>query len=815
MRPDTRLDLVERHFDEAEFQYRQWKSALRSPTDSLADVARGPEERLLAHLDALAVAGALAAERQLAPALSGDDEGKAFASAFVLAASAKGLAAVLEALPKASPSVRAAMERALQIVPILDLAARLRQSFDAAEPAVRLAIAGALVARHEVPGGAVRALLSAREGALVVLGLRAVCALGMGDEAREVTALLSSKDPQVRAAAMEVGVVMGLEQAFSACEGAVGERGPDFARAAQLRALSGDEDAVKPLLAALADARLRRPALVALGLTGRVAAADGLLQAMELPDGQLARLAGEGFSAITGLSIEGPYQAEEPGAEEPIPFGEEDLDADLVPGPEARLPLPDVEAVARWWRGAREGARGRFDPKRRYLRGQPFTCGALLDAIASGPTLRREVFALELAVRTRGQAQIDVLALSARQRGQIESARAAIGRAWAGRFHELPRPWEKRLCPAAAPARAARPAGREPAAGDLVVSGIGLATPLGNAAQSFAAVRGGIGVFVKRPELYACLGRDGKPDRDDPIAVSGFPDEEAAPRLRHRPAEWLACMAGWALREAIDNAGLRAEAHARVGLFLAVPSDRAGLADEQRAAISRHIRDHAERGPLALERIVLGGHAAGLALCEEASAALRRGEIDAAIVGGADSYLFHDWLEPLDREKRLKCARVPDGFRPGEAAGAFVLERNGRIAKRGVRPWATVRAAAARSAGARSERELMPGAALAGLLEELAAAAAAPPILVADLNGERWRMKEWGYAKARLGPRMPEPHALEHPALRLGDVGAASAGVLVALAVQFLAKKYPDRGSAVVWAASDDGDRRGVLLERE
>ncbi|OFX20007.1 MAG: hypothetical protein A2V77_18140 [Anaeromyxobacter sp. RBG_16_69_14] len=811
-----RLEIVEEHLDEAAFLYRQWESALRSPTESLEGVARGPEEVLLAHLDALAAAGGLAADHLLVPALAGDDEGKAFAAAFVLAARAEGLPLVLEALAEAAPPVRAAMERALQVLPAPDLGAQLRAQLEKAAPVARLAIAGALIARREDPGTAVRAWIDSAETAGAVLGLRAMLVLGKGSEAHRVAGLIRSREPQIWAAAMEIGVIMGLREAWSACERAVAERGAEFAVAARLRALSGDAEAVKPLLEASADARLARRAVLALGLTGRVAAADALL---ELMGGSLGGLAGEAFCAITGLRMEGAYVAEEaPEREEPIPFEEEDLEADLVPGPEARLPLPDGEAVARWWRGGGKGSergeRRRFDSGRRYLRGRPFTCGALLEEIASGPMRRREALALELAIRTRGQAQIDVFALSARQRAELESARGAIGRAWAVRFHDLPAPWEVRIRPAAAATRAVPRAAHAADTRDVVVSGIGLATPLGDAAQSFAAVRAGIGRFFARPDLYTCLGQDGRPDRDDPVVASGFPDEEAGPRDGNRPAEWLACIAGQALRDAKESARLDAGKQGRLGLFLSMPSGRPGFSEEQSAAISRHLCDRDERGPVERERIVLGGHASVLALCEEACAALRKGEIEVAIVGGADSYLFREWLAPLDRERRLKCGRVPDGFRPGEAAGLIVLELRARAAKRGVQPWATVRATAARQASGATGRQPAPGAALAGVVEELTAAAPAPPIVVADLNGERWRMKEWGYALARLGSRLPAPLALEHPALQLGDVGAASAGVLVALAVQFLAKKYPDRGSAIVWAASEDGDRRGLLLEQ-
>ena len=45
-------------------------------------------------------------------------------------------------------------------------------------------------------------------------------------------------------------------------------------------------------------------------------------------------------------------------------------------------------------------------------------------------------------------------------------------------------------------------------------------------------------------------------------------------------------------------------------------------------------------------------------------------------------------------------------------------------------------------------------------------------------------------------------------------LGAATGGSLVALAVQYLARKHLQRSQALVWAASDDGERRALLLER-
>ena len=83
-----------------------------------------------------------------------------------------------------------------------------------------------------------------------------------------------------------------------------------------------------------------------------------------------------------------------------------------------------------------------------------------------------------------------------------------------------------------------------------------------------------------------------------------------------------------------------------------------------------------------------------------------------------------------------------------------------------------------------------------------------------ELNGESSRSKEWAFAISRLGRRLGADLALEHPASSLGDVGAATGATLAALAVQYLKSKHADRPGAVVWAASEDGERRAALLER-
>ena len=122
-----RWDVVEEHLDEAGFLFGQWELALRSPSYTLSEIAEGPEARVLAHLDGLAVVGPRAVSDLLIPGLSADVPGVPFAAAFALLEGGRpaDFEAVLAALGRSKPPLRAELRRALAVVPRPDVGARL------------------------------------------------------------------------------------------------------------------------------------------------------------------------------------------------------------------------------------------------------------------------------------------------------------------------------------------------------------------------------------------------------------------------------------------------------------------------------------------------------------------------------------------------------------------------------------------------------------------------------------------------------------------------------------------------------------------
>ena len=346
----------------------------------------------------------------------------------------------------------------------------------------------------------------------------------------------------------------------------------------------------------------------------------------------------------------------------------------------------------------------------------------------------------------------------------------------------------------------------------VVVSALGMTSPVGaTAGQALASIRGGLRRMAKLPALYRCRGADPRLDEPDPVAGSAITHLPAHSRDKLEPSDWLGLMAGYAFRDLAEAGRLAGLSHGRLAVVLVAPG--AGLDEAAGQALTLRFHDFAEQDLLPAFQLKLGGHAVGLAALEVAVDLLGRGAADAVAVGGVDSLLFRPRLEALDAGWRLLCERNPDGFQPGEGASFVLLERASAALRRGQPALASLRASTQQQAAPHTSTA-DPGLALSALLEPLLDGGPAAPAVVCDLNGESWRTREWAHAQSRLGRKMGEGLAVEHPASVLGEVGAATGATLLAAAVHGLWGKHRRRPAALVWAGDDDGARRAVLLTR-
>ncbi|RKG86091.1 TIGR02270 family protein [Corallococcus terminator] len=416
-----RWDIHETHLDEAAFRWSQWEKALDAPDFTLEEVAE-LEEPVAAHVDGLVLGGEPVATRLLVPALTEDPERIVAAALALLGAEAEyGPALVLAALPSAEPPAFSAFQRALALSPASGifpaLPALLKED---TVPELLALVIEALGAQGLATAPLCAPFLSHPEPGVAAAALRAASSARLPLEPAVLQRALDSSAPVLRDAAILAGLLGGHRAAWTTCQSVVGARVPGGRLPLLLLAMSGEERDVKTLLELLSDEKLRPDVLWALGFSGRITAADACVELLRHKP--VAALAGEAFSAITGLSMAEQYAVAREEEDTALPpLEEEDLDADLASKPEDALPLPQPQAISEWWGEARQ----RMDVKHRYLSGQPFTPQALLEALLSAPMRRRHALALELALRSRGAVQMPTRAFVMHQLTALKAARAA------------------------------------------------------------------------------------------------------------------------------------------------------------------------------------------------------------------------------------------------------------------------------------------------------------------------------------------------------------------------------------------------------
>lgn len=395
-------DVVEEHLDEAEFLWGMWEQSLVAPNYTLDEVASGPEERLAAHIDGLVIHGEPAARRLLVPALDSDEPGRISAAATALLlgdAREAGFQAVLSAI-RELPEARPALTRALACAPVPALLPRLRTQLG--DPELGAVAAEVLAFHFEPLSDALGPLLGADDPALRGLALQTL--VYEPDPRRYVRAIEAGlRDPEVVDAAIDAGVRLGLAPAWTCARERAQQ--PEGKAALLLLALRGNEEDRPLLFSALQDSARRADALWALGFLGTPEAGEAALEWLE--DQALAPLAGEVFTAVTGVDVEDENLSRPPSDDE------ERLDH----RPEYDLPLPDPMLVLQRWLKERP----RLTAGARYLAGARWNPVGLREALRSGPMRRRPAYLLALAMNARSSIRLQPRAPTRRQRGELSA----------------------------------------------------------------------------------------------------------------------------------------------------------------------------------------------------------------------------------------------------------------------------------------------------------------------------------------------------------------------------------------------------------
>jgi 3-oxoacyl-[acyl-carrier-protein] synthase-1 len=249
--------------------------------------------------------------------------------------------------------------------------------------------------------------------------------------------------------------------------------------------------------------------------------------------------------------------------------------------------------------------------------------------------------------------------------------------------------------------------------------------------------------------------------------------------------------------------------------LLILPESRPGFDDADAQSALRAV---STATPWASVELGPRGHAGGLAALDMARRWIAEGAPLVVIIA-ADSYLAADTLDWLEEDRRLHRADIRSGFTPGEAAVGLALMPEADRRSAGLPALARVRATgqAQEHRSRKSEAGLL-GEGLAEALRHIIAEVRLPKEradgLYGDINGERHRSEDWGFALLRCPELVRDGSAYLTPASAFGDIGAATGVMSALLATQAWARGYAAGEGALIWSGSDGGLRAAALLQR-
>jgi 3-oxoacyl-[acyl-carrier-protein] synthase-1 len=183
------------------------------------------------------------------------------------------------------------------------------------------------------------------------------------------------------------------------------------------------------------------------------------------------------------------------------------------------------------------------------------------------------------------------------------------------------------------------------------------------------------------------------------------------------------------------------------------------------------------------------------------------------LIAGVDSLLVGSTLEAYDQKNRLITGENSDGFLPGEAGAAILVES----LKRSNKPQMVIMGVGFGKEEATIESEEPFRAegivtAIKNALNESDLPMHAMDLRITDVSGEQYYFKEASLALTRLLRERKQEFDIWHPADCIGEVGAAIAPSAAIISVTAAQKKYAPGNRILCHFGNDSGDRAAMVL---
>jgi uncharacterized protein (TIGR02270 family) len=401
--------IVEQHAEEAAFLWLLRDAAVQAPHYTLKDLAE-LDDRVEAHLDGLRVAGDEGWEISL-EGLRHKEPGEVFAAAVLAFERKDGLG--IEAVVSAAQTSRENFRALISALGWLSKSnfERWADRLLAANSSVYkdIAIAGCAIQRLD-PGKTLTTVIRDDVIFFQARALRAVGEMKRRDLLPELRHRYKSEDDDIQFWSSWSGLILGDQAAFRPLLKFAEIPGRYRERALQLVLRKMDGSSAQNWLKSLAtNPDLHRYVLMGAGVVGDPLYVPSLIKKMEVPE--LARVAGEAFSMITGVDLAyEDLEGEWPEGFEAGPT-ENPEDDDVAMDPDEDLPWADPSSVQDWW----DKNENRFEVGRRYFCGQPISLEHCRHILVNGFQRQRAAAALELAWLQRDSPLFEVRAPGFRQ----------------------------------------------------------------------------------------------------------------------------------------------------------------------------------------------------------------------------------------------------------------------------------------------------------------------------------------------------------------------------------------------------------------
>jgi 3-oxoacyl-[acyl-carrier-protein] synthase-1 len=273
----------------------------------------------------------------------------------------------------------------------------------------------------------------------------------------------------------------------------------------------------------------------------------------------------------------------------------------------------------------------------------------------------------------------------------------------------------------------------------------------------------------------------------------------------------LARMAAMAIEECLE--GVPREDWPTIPLLLCLAeSDRPGRLDGLEEQLFAEIQFALGADFGARSRVVPEGRVSVGTALSFARDLLASGDTPYVIIAAADSLITGPTLRAYTQESRLLARGNPNGFLPGEGAGAILLAaRSSAPVTLWVRGLGFAREAATMTSGEPLRAEGL----VAAIRQSLAEAGCGFHDLdfrVTDLSGEQYYFKEAALAVSRMLRSRKERFDIWHPAECIGETGALAGLATLIVAETTCRKGYGPGPRILCHAANDAGERAAVIV---